>query len=458
VRARAGRLSRTWATLALLGAAFAYGVAVGVYGLFPCGLLRELRRAAGAERTPAERSPPGRWHQARAATDAGAQGAAESLSAVGYLGAYAPARGPGGATTFDPARVEEGWTLFTSGHAPGAYLVAASGELVHEWEIDFDRAWPEGVPFPVWEDHRHFLRRAHVFPNGDLLAVFEYVGMVKLDGDSRVLWRRAGRNHHDFDVAADGRIVTLVRHPLTAGEMAARYPGFETPAEGILDDELVFLDPAGEELQRVSLFEAFQRSEYAPFLGPGTDTSDVFHSNSVDLVESEQAGPLFAAGEVLVSSRSLNAVFAVDVEERRVTWLLTGKWRGQHQAQLLANGNLLLLDNRGGNHVAPPRSDRSEVLELDPLTQRVVWSFGGTEREPLFTHWLGCVQRLPNGNTLVTESSQGRILEVTPEGRIAWEYVNPHRAGDEGGLIATIMGARRIGPEELEFLSPERRP
>src|SRR5262245_65643091 len=38
---------------------------------------------------------------------------------------------------------------------------------------------------------------------------------------------------------------------------------------------------------------------------------------------------------------------------------------------------------------------------------------------------MGCAQRLPNGNTLITESSFGRFFEVTKEGEIVWEYVNP---------------------------------
>ena len=38
---------------------------------------------------------------------------------------------------------------------------------------------------------------------------------------------------------------------------------------------------------------------------------------------------------------------------------------------------------------------------------------------------MGNAQRLPNGNTLVCESSYGRFFEVTQEGEIVWEYVNP---------------------------------
>jgi len=36
---------------------------------------------------------------------------------------------------------------------------------------------------------------------------------------------------------------------------------------------------------------------------------------------------------------------------------------------------------------------------------------------------MGYAQRLPNGNTLITESSFGRFFEVTKEGEIVWEYV-----------------------------------
>lgn len=39
---------------------------------------------------------------------------------------------------------------------------------------------------------------------------------------------------------------------------------------------------------------------------------------------------------------------------------------------------------------------------------------------------MGLAQRLPNDNTLITESSFGRFFEVTNEGEIVWEYVNPY--------------------------------
>jgi hypothetical protein len=35
-------------------------------------------------------------------------------------------------------------------------------------------------------------------------------------------------------------------------------------------------------------------------------------------------------------------------------------------------------------------------------------------------------QRLSNGNTLITEGMQGRIFQITPEGKAAWEYYSSY--------------------------------
>ena len=44
-----------------------------------------------------------------------------------------------------------------------------------------------------------------------------------------------------------------------------------------------------------------------------------------------------------------------------------------------------------------------------------------------FSATMGSVQRLPNGNTLVTESLSGRVFEITPENDVVWDYVTPDR-------------------------------
>ncbi len=59
-------------------------------------------------------------------------------------------------------------------------------------------------------------------------------------------------------------------------------------------------------------------------------------------------------------------------------------------------------------------------------------------------------QRLPNGNTLITESSGGRIFEVTRDGEIVWEFFNPRRAEGRGDLVGAVSGGTRYGPDYLK--------
>ena len=69
------------------------------------------------------------------------------------------------------------------------------------------------------------------------------------------------------------------------------------------------------------------------------------------------------------------------------------------------------------------------------------------EDSKFYSHFKGAAQRLPNGNTLITESTRGRAVEVTPAGEIVWEFYNPHRAGENGELVANLCELVRLGPE-----------
>jgi hypothetical protein len=75
----------------------------------------------------------------------------------------------------------------------------------------------------------------------------------------------------------------------------------------------------------------------------------------------------------------------------------------------------------------------SRVLELDPLSLDIIWEYTAREagfRMPMYEHrfyssLVSSAQRLPNGNTLITEGVDGRIFEITRDNEIVWEYVNP---------------------------------
>ncbi len=65
------------------------------------------------------------------------------------------------------------------------------------------------------------------------------------------------------------------------------------------------------------------------------------------------------------------------------------------------------------------------MLEVDPVTDEIRWEYNGDPPEAFFSALRGGCQRLPNGNTLITESDRGRVFEITPEGEVVWEFYNP---------------------------------
>jgi hypothetical protein len=166
---------------------------------------------------------------------------------------------------------------------------------------------------------------------------------------------------------------------------------------------------------------------------------DIFHSNAIEILDGSMADriPAFKKGNILTSFRRLDTIAVVDMTTKEVVWTQFGLWLAQHDPTPLPNGNLLVFDNRGHN-------GESKVIEYDPTSMEVVWMYAGDRDHPFFTNAGGANQRLPNGNTLITESDNGRAFEVTPGGQIVWEYWNPERAGETGGLIATIFEMTRL--------------
>jgi len=59
------------------------------------------------------------------------------------------------------------------------------------------------------------------------------------------------------------------------------------------------------------------------------------------------------------------------------------------------------------------------------LSKQIVWLYGSKSNQGFFSHIGGGCQRLPNGNTLICSDTEGHLFEVTKEGELVWEYINP---------------------------------
>ena len=106
---------------------------------------------------------------------------------------------------------------------------------------------------------------------------------------------------------------------------------------------------------------------------------------------------------------------------------------------------MLIFDNKDS-------SNRSQVLEFDPFTQKIIWEYSRKKEYEFFSRTCGSNQRLPNGNTLITETDMGKAFEVTYDKEIVWEYVNPYRAGEQKKLLAIVPEIVRLDPKAFPFV------
>ena len=353
------------------------------------------------------------------------------LRSLGYVGGSVPARDSAGVTEHHPDTASGGLRFFTSGHEPGAYLMDSLGNILHTWRLTYENCIrqskdPAAKFLPDPGGVTGCWRRAHLFPNGELLVIYEGHGLARIDRNSRLIWSYPGPCHHDLEVAPDGSIFVLTREAEMIPEL--------NPDKPVMVDYITHLSADGELLDMINLLEAFENSVYASTLDNLAEAGDLFHTNTLEILDGRMAhlSDDFAAGNFLISLRELGVIAIVDHETEKVTWAQSGMWSAQHQPTLLDNGNILLFDNLG-------HQGRSKVIEFDPFTQEVAWTYADSPEHPLYSKTCGSCQRLPNGNTLITESDNGRALEVAPDGLIVWEFRNPRRTGENDKFIAAIM-------------------
>jgi hypothetical protein len=203
-------------------------------------------------------------------------------------------------------------------------------------------------------------------------------------------------------------------------------------------------------LKKVSVLDALIASPYARMVNMVAwyTEGDYTHTNAIDLVDEQAAARISGVrgNQVLLSMRELGAIGLLDLDREVFTWALRGPWVGQHDPDLLPNGNMLLFDNYG--HYGP--GGISRVIEFDPKTLELVWSYTGDATRPFESKLRSGQERLANGNTLVTESDGGRLFEVTRDGAIVWEYINPIRGGAADEFIPVVSWGQRIDPAKLD--------
>lgn len=303
---------------------------------------------------------------------------------------------------------QPGWTLInlTNGFRGQPYTIAAV-DLAGRYRWYHQRNTSHsGADTPASTFRDGVLSGGRSVP----LAYVDWLGTVVWEG------RDTGPTHHEVRPAREDNQILFL----------------QDASEG--DSDIVAWDIDGDE-------EVWRWSFGEHYTGP-QQFLDWSHLNAINYFPNEDA--------FLVSSRSQNAIFEVDLDSENIVWgmgfcgrpdeegfqgdfaIAEGdRFYGQHDPKLLANGNILLFDNGLDGFRNYSRAIEIEYNDsADTMTAEVVWEYRHVP--DIFAPIWGNADRLANGNTLVTfgqrttESSQlTTIVEVDADGHPVWEIELP---------------------------------
>lgn len=352
-------------------------------------------------------------------------------------------------TKYDSDRAWEGYTLFCQTFAEEAaeqrpiYLIDMEGRIVHTWYAQ-----------TTVQSYMHLLRDGNmIYPTHDRSDVARGpFGLYELDPHSKVVWSLRCRTDHDFQVLEGGNILV---HTITEGFCPALGPELKRHPymiEVTPDKQLVWEWRGEQHMGELEQLLGPDGWEHMMGRARGQFAFDWAHNNTLQVIganatyEKELAAgdrPRFAPGNIVFSYRSCDVIGVIERQSGRIVWAWgPGVLDGQHKPHMLANGNILIFDNgtlRG----------YSRVIEVDPLTGQIAWQYIAEPRESFFSPFICGAQRFPNGNTLICEGRKGHLFEVTSDGDVVWDFVNPYRA--EGGRTS-IYRATRYCPDYTQPL------
>lgn len=177
---------------------------------------------------------------------------------------------------------------------------------------------------------------------------------------------------------------------------------------------------------------------------PVTDTNQLLTGVEVDYIHGN-ALELDTDGNILLSSRHLSEITKINRTTGDIIWRLGGKqnqftfigdatlpnvgaFSFQHDIRRLANGNITLFDNGNDFADAGVRGSRGVEYQLDEAAKTATLVREFRSVPDVYSYYMGNVQRLPNGNTLVgwgggyldpLATPRQSITEFTSDGQMA---------------------------------------
>jgi len=229
---------------------------------------------------------------------------------------------------------------------------------------------------------------------------------------------------HELQVLADGTYF-LVAMNTEIVDMSRFLPNGNSAAS-VTEEILQEFSPQGDlifQWRSWDYFDILDEGQFIDLTGTGFDFP---HMNAID-VDTD--------GNIVISSRNTSEITKINRDTGDIIWRLGGGHnqftyvndplngtRNQHCVRVVTTNDYTMFDN--GNLHNPPESRGVEyVVDTNKMTATLVWQYPAIPTNTIYSDYMGNVQRLTNGNTLINWAvgNLPKLTEVRPDGTKAFE-------------------------------------
>jgi hypothetical protein len=366
---------------------------------------------------------------------------------------------PTGTTIYYPDKAFNCFVLY-DGRDGRSFLIDMDGNLVHSWPYT-------GFPVEMIDPAINRNRRGHVICQKEP-EIFSNETLLIVDWDANIVWEwgktapgGSAKQNHDIAPLPNGNMLVLSRLISAIPELSLAPIDDQIIYEVNRDGEVVWQWISSEHIEALGFTGEKKRLLFSKKM---RNRSSIFVINNMAPLGPnkwfDSGDQRFHPDNIMIDSREGSFIAIIEKKNGRIVWQMGPQYPGsydqskkqfsgklprpvdaicgQHDAHLIPEGfpgagNLLVFDNQGAAGFPPIYLNLfqgSRVLEIDPIIEEIVWQYdascSGRPFWTFFSSFISSARRLPNGNTLICEGMNGRFFQVTSEGEIVWEYVNPY--------------------------------
>lgn len=386
-----------------------------------------------------------------------------AVAFAGNAAAYEVFKGPLGVVQNNPG-VTDGYVLIAPQNSKSTYLIDNVGNVIREWKSEWPCFYAELLPNGNMARHSRVPEWGPNFGGaGGIIEEFDWEGNIVFSYQMYVENKEI--LHHTFEVMPNGNYLLLgweykpYEDALAKG-LDVNAPGRmifkdgmkmgKTQVMGIWPDFIREVDHQGKTVWEWHVWD---------HVGTGPDKWDINAFCPVVYGFRPLAGPDWThfngisydakTDRIALTSRNLAEVYVIEKKTGKLVYRWGNpanygagkkpggygddgdqKLFGPHAPDWTAEGYLTILDNG----TARPSGTYTRAVVLDPKENKVVWDWkptdAGANASNFYSPFQCGVQKIAStGNYLITTSNDGHVIEVLPDKRVVWEFINPVNSG-----------------------------